>query len=111
MLTPGNSLNVLRSIEDAIQSASSHLEDSDRYDSLWVSKLDHKRLDAMLLAVDDELRKDGAVCSCRGCSSDPPLCRADVRGVDHKLVRLLLKRGRRLQSSLRNRRIREEDSQ
>ena len=67
--------------------------------SLGIAQLSYKGLNSVALAVDDKLRKYGAVCSRTSCASDPPLRSTKMRRVNDKLVRGLVKRGCRLKAS------------
>lgn len=53
----------------------------------------------MTLAVDDQLRKDGAVGSSACCPSNPPLGSTEMRSVDDELIRGFVECGSRLKSS------------
>lgn len=63
-----------------------------------VPKLHDERLDAMFLAVDDQLGENSTVRGRLSGASDPPLGGADVWGVNDKLVSRAIECRRRLQA-------------
>jgi hypothetical protein len=102
MLTPGSSMKLLRARGRRAKVSNGSAAGKQRAagdDALGVAQLHDKGLDAVLLAVDDELGKDGAVGRGRGRAADPPLGRVQVRGVDDELVALRVERRRRLDAS------------
>lgn len=75
---------------DIISPLSTERNPNNLFHSLDVPQLRHKRLYAPLLALYNHLSKYSRMRCRAGSSTDPPLGGAQVRGVNDKLVRLLV---------------------